>query len=362
MDVGLFLDVDNTLTVGLVQQQYASLLGVDSEHKLLEDAWISGQINTDEFGRRLIELFNTAGFTEDKSEEFYHNIRLHEWTDDLLRSPATKYLVSSGPSYFVKKLAVKYEIPSENVLCSEYEFGSDRRLSSCRGISPRQKQLFVIERVNRHVITIGVGDHPAHDAFVSVCDLPVLTVNAHGFLHVESLESIVTLIPRISRHQITVPRTKPALFLGCSAERLSLAESLHAQLDRACDPTIWKDGVFTPSSTNIESLEKSLSDFDFAVFLMTPDDIVLIRGEQHAAARDNLIFELGLFLGRLGRERCLIVHPRGEKPKLPSDIEGIVMLDYPNDRIMTNPDAALAGCVAQIKKRVQTLGSRGFRL
>ncbi|MEX3901302.1 MULTISPECIES: TIR domain-containing protein [Paraburkholderia] len=36
--------------------------------------------------------------------------------------------------------------------------------------------------------------------------------------------------------------------------------------------------------------------------------------------RDNVVFELGLSMGRLGRKRGILMEPRGEGVKLPSDM------------------------------------------
>jgi hypothetical protein len=78
--------------------------------------------------------------------------------------------------------------------------------------------------------------------------------------------------------------------------------------------------------TLIEKFEGH-ADVDFAVVLLTPDD------EGHAAdapaatrprARQNVILELGYFIGRLGRSRVCALHKGGME--LPSDFDGVVYL------------------------------------
>ncbi len=41
----------------------------------------------------------------------------------------------------------------------------------------------------------------------------------------------------------------------------------------------------------------------------TLDDVVNFRGENRPAVRDNVLFELGLAMGRLGRERVFYMLP-----------------------------------------------------
>ena len=74
--------------------------------------------------------------------------------------------------------------------------------------------------------------------------------------------------------------------------------------------------------------------------MFSPDDIVKIRGGTFAAVRDNVIFEFGLYVGRLGREHSVIVTPKGEEPRLPSDLLGVTVLKYDGARQDGNLDAA----------------------
>ncbi len=77
--------------------------------------------------------------------------------------------------------------------------------------------------------------------------------------------------------------------------------------------------------TIIEKFE-DYSDVGFAVILLTPDD----RGgpapssadEQQPRARQNVILELGYFLGRLGRSRVCALYREGVE--IPSDYSGVL--------------------------------------
>jgi len=115
----------------------------------------------------------------------------------------------------------------------------------------------------------------------------------------------------------------PALFIGSSVEGLNIAYAIQENLDFDCEPMVWPQGVFNPSSSALVDLYAFSRKAEFAVFVFTPDDIVHLRGAPHPVARDNVIFELGLFIGALGPRRCFFVVPRGSSLHVPSDLLGV---------------------------------------
>ena len=82
--------------------------------------------------------------------------------------------------------------------------------------------------------------------------------------------------------------------------------------------------------TIMEELEHWSTTCSFAIVLMTPDDIG--SEEQTASlrrARQNVILELGWFMGRLGRENVILIS-QGDL-ELPSDVLGVLYLQFEND-------------------------------
>jgi hypothetical protein len=78
--------------------------------------------------------------------------------------------------------------------------------------------------------------------------------------------------------------------------------------------------------TIIEKFEHS-ADVGFAVILLTPDDVggSIKADVSDARARQNVIFELGFFAGKLGRGRvCLL---RKGQVEIPSDLFGVIYTD-----------------------------------
>jgi predicted nucleotide-binding protein len=98
-------------------------------------------------------------------------------------------------------------------------------------------------------------------------------------------------------------QSKPVIFIGSSKEGLDIAKAIQANLADSCECEIWNQGPFGLSEGSLESLVNALDKFDFAVLAITADDLSQIRGQLHQTPRDNVLFELGLFMGRLGKER-----------------------------------------------------------
>jgi hypothetical protein len=99
-----------------------------------------------------------------------------------------------------------------------------------------------------------------------------------------------------------------------------------------------------------------LDRFDFAALILTPDDIITSRGDTSDSPRDNVLLELGLFIGRLGRQRTFIVCNRDKNLKLPSDLAGVTMAEY-GDRKDNNLQAALSPACTKIRYAIRGLGT-----
>jgi CRP/FNR family transcriptional regulator, cyclic AMP receptor protein len=116
----------------------------------------------------------------------------------------------------------------------------------------------------------------------------------------------------------------PIVFVGSSSESRPIVDAIKVDLNR--DPFIvrpWTLGVFGPSHFALDDLQKQVEECDFAVLVIGPDDKVCSRGTRFMAPRDNVIFELGLFMGVLGRERTFIAQEQGRDLKVPSDLLGL---------------------------------------
>lgn len=153
---------------------------------------------------------------------------------------------------------------------------------------------------------------------------------------------------------------RPALFVGSSSEGLRIAEGVQVVLDPVCEVELWTQGIFGLTQGTLESLVLALSRFDFALLVLTADDMTVSRGIQRAAARDNVLFELGLFIGSLGRDRTFMLYDRTNPPELPSDLAGITAATFA-PQTSGNLEAALGAPCAKIRNIVERLGIRKTR-
>jgi hypoxanthine phosphoribosyltransferase len=139
------------------------------------------------------------------------------------------------------------------------------------------------------------------------------------------------------------------VFIGCSSESLAVADAIEKHLRPVADAVIWHEGVHHPGAVVIEKLIKRLDASDYGLFVFTADDVAKVRDGEHPIVRDNVLFEHGLFMGRLGRERSLIVMPRGAGPRLPVDLAGITYAEYEPDV----ENAGIAAACAQISDTIR---------
>jgi hypothetical protein len=150
--------------------------------------------------------------------------------------------------------------------------------------------------------------------------------------------------------------TRPSLFIGSSTEGLALAQGARALLDADAEVSLWNEGFFRPGNTFIDSLITSLPRFDFAVLVLTPDDLTTSRSVETLSPRDNVIFELGLFMGRIGRRRTFLLHQSDAQLKLPSDLAGLTAATYRWPRADGSHRAAVGPACDDIRKVIAELG------
>jgi len=97
------------------------------------------------------------------------------------------------------------------------------------------------------------------------------------------------------------------------------------------NPIILHEQPNKGSNSIIEKFTK-YANVSFAIVLLSPDDLAYSKGESpgqaKSRARQNVILELGFFLGRLGRERVLSLYREEKNFEMPSDYSGVLFVPF----------------------------------
>lgn len=144
---------------------------------------------------------------------------------------------------------------------------------------------------------------------------------------------------------------KPSIFIGSSSEGLKYAQSIKAQLSNDAELTIWNEGLFLLGNVTLEALQTFGCRFDFAILVLTPDDTAVSRGDQTKSPRDNVLFELGVFMSILGPKKTFVVTTKGDV-KLPSDLQGLTVAKIESDRTDDNVEAMVSNACHQVRNAV----------
>jgi Predicted nucleotide-binding protein containing TIR-like domain len=147
---------------------------------------------------------------------------------------------------------------------------------------------------------------------------------------------------------------KPTLFIGSSSESLDIAYAAQKNLEDVAEVVVWTQGIFELTKSYLESLLAALKDTEFGLFIFGADDITKIRGTEMRTARDNVVFELGLFLGRLGQDRSFILMPKGISDfHLPTDLLGIGTATFQAPSRSDRLQAALGPACHDIRRAIR---------
>lgn len=117
------------------------------------------------------------------------------------------------------------------------------------------------------------------------------------------------------------------VFIGSSTEALALAQAVEAELAADFDMNLWKR-LGEAGSTVTAMLTQATRTNDFAIIILTGDDVTVSRDVPAPAPRDNLIFELGWFMSAFGSGRSFFVVEEGVETKIPSDLNGVIYTTF----------------------------------
>lgn len=138
-------------------------------------------------------------------------------------------------------------------------------------------------------------------------------------------------------------------FIGSSSESLNVANAIRNALQaEGIECKVWTEGFFRLSHFTLETLSNGVDEFDVGIFIFGEDDTVSSRGVVYSATRDNVVFELGLFCGRLGPKRTFVARPSSKSLRWLSDLDGFTPAHYDETLAKTNAEKATKQACEQI--------------
>lgn len=127
-----------------------------------------------------------------------------------------------------------------------------------------------------------------------------------------------------------------AVFIVHGHDELNVLRLKELLRDRYSLESIVLAGQVGRGRSIIEKFEDEAQRAAFAFVLLTPDDVIRKNEDEYSQARPNVIFELGWFYGRLGRERVCILFKKGTK--IHSDLEGVSRVEFEDSVVDKVPE------------------------
>lgn len=148
--------------------------------------------------------------------------------------------------------------------------------------------------------------------------------------------------PQEESDSVAAPAPKGnAVFIVHGHDELNLLRLKELLRDRYTLEPIVLAGEAGKGRSIIEKFEDEAQRAAFAFVLLTPDDVIRKNEDEYSQARPNVIFELGWFYGRLGRDRVCILFKKGTK--IHSDLDGVSRIEF---------DGSVVDKVAEIEKEL----------
>jgi Predicted nucleotide-binding protein containing TIR-like domain len=154
------------------------------------------------------------------------------------------------------------------------------------------------------------------------------------------------------------------ILLSCNARTLALAGKLRDELHKGdCETALWSDDATSQSSAALlDLLDRAAEQFDFAAIILVKDDVTVTEADNSRGAWDTYNFQAGLFMAKIGRERCFLVNGLGNSA-LTSHFGGIICIPFEEPADLNDLAAcenAVVGVAAELKDRMAQQGDSRY--
>lgn len=120
---------------------------------------------------------------------------------------------------------------------------------------------------------------------------------------------------------------RPKVFVGSADEARKMVDAIVKNLSGDFEVQRWKE-AFPSGDMTLLAFLQAVDASAFGCFILSPADRVIdgiseaeldVDPTPRPAPRDNVLVEIGAFLGRYGRDHTIILEPEDVQLKLPTD-------------------------------------------
>lgn len=165
------------------------------------------------------------------------------------------------------------------------------------------------------------NDNITHYDYIQTCADSLMVAKEHFQIYLEQIEEDQKERLDVSPEKIPFNFQKVFIVHGHDGELKHAVARMIEKQDNL--KAIILSEQINPGKTIIEKIEEN-SDVAGAICLFTADDLGRAKAdtEDQSRARQNVVFEAGYFMGKLGRDHVVIICE--DKVELPGDLSGVV--------------------------------------
>ena len=149
---------------------------------------------------------------------------------------------------------------------------------------------------------------------------------------------------------------KARLIIVSSVENRSIANAVQDDVRGHAEIESLTLDFLRLSSSSISSLTLVLEGIDIGVIILGPDDLASLRHEEFQVARDRVMYQVGLFAGKLGRDRCFVLAPgSADDDNRSINIPGLNICYIDPNKLKSDMKAAIGSVGNEIRLAVLSL-------
>lgn len=144
---------------------------------------------------------------------------------------------------------------------------------------------------------------------------------------------------------------QPQTILFSSSGSYAVAEGLYENLKDRHNVTLWKQFFGENRTTPLWTFLKKLFHYDYAILVLANDSLVydtVTQGQQAWIPKDNVIFELGATMARLGPQKTILLVPHEPEVHLPGYFDDVrpLLFTYTNQEQFSEEEKIQATAAA----------------